>query len=67
MALLKSVESDLSSVKLDYKSGDTVVTGVAITTEGVILGGGATDKTETDGVNGVKLTQSVTEKVKLAM
>ena len=65
MALLKSVESDLSSVKLDYKSGDTVVTGVAITTEGVILGG-ATDKTETDGVNGVKLTQSVTEKVKLA-
>ena len=66
MALLKSVESDLSSVKLDYKSGDAVVTGVAITTEGVTLGGGATDKTETDGVNGVKLTQSVTEKVKLA-
>ena len=65
MALLKSVESDLSSVKLDYKSGDTVET-VAITTEGVTLGGGATDKTETDGVNGVKLTQSVTEKVKLA-
>ena len=65
MALLKSVESDLRSVKLDYKSGDTVET-VAITTEGVTLGGGATDKTETDGVNGVKLTQSVTEKVKLA-
>ena len=66
MALLKSVKSDLSSVKLDYKSGDAVVEGATITTEGIVLGGGSTEKTESDGVNGVKLTQIVTEKVLLA-
>ena len=62
MALLKSAESDLSGVKLTY---DATHKDITITEAGVILGGGATEKTEETGVNGVKLTQIVSEKVSL--
>ena len=52
MALLKS-DSDLSGIKLNYSGG----TGATITTEGVTFNGGSGgEQTETDGVNGVKLT-----------
>ena len=52
MALLKS-GSDLSAIKLNYSGG----TGATITTEGVTFNGGSGgEQTETDGVNGVKLT-----------
>ena len=59
MGLLKS-GSDLSAIKLDHATGS----GIAITTTGVDLA--PVDMTETTGVNGVKLAQSVTGKVLLA-
>ena len=59
MMLLKS-GSDLSTIKLDHKNGK----GVEITKSGVDLG--SSEKTEAAGENGVKLTQTVTEKVTLA-
>ena len=59
MMLLKS-SSDLSTIKLDHKNGK----GVEITKSGVDLG--SSEKTEAAGENGVKLTQTVTEKVTLA-
>ena len=59
MGLLKS-GSDLSAIKLDHATGS----GIAITTTGVDLA--PADMTETTGVNGVKLAQSVTGKVLLA-
>ena len=63
MALLKS-GSDLSAIKLKYSGS---ATGVAITTDGVVIrSGGGTPTTETDGVNGVKLTATSSEKVLLA-
>ena len=62
MALLKS-GSDLSAIKLKYSDSTT---GVAITTSGVVISGGGTPTTETDGVNGVKLTSTSSEKVLLA-
>ena len=70
MALLKS-DSILGAsgvgIGLVYKDGSTEKTATsAELATGVTLGGGATDKTEDTGVNGVKLTQSVTEKVKLS-
>ena len=59
MGLLKN-GSDLSAIKLDHATGS----GIAITTTGVDLA--PVDMTETTGVNGVKLAQSVTGKVLLA-
>ncbi|MBQ7417944.1 MAG: ESPR domain-containing protein, partial [Acidaminococcaceae bacterium] len=63
MALLKATGdgADLSAIKLNYSGGS----GVAITTGGVVIGG-ATPTTETDGVNGVKLTSTSSDKVLLA-
>ncbi|MBO5591223.1 MAG: ESPR domain-containing protein, partial [Acidaminococcaceae bacterium] len=61
MAMLKS-GSDLSAIKLNYSGG----TGIAITTDGVVISGGGTPTTETDGVNGVKLTSTSSDKVLLA-
>ena len=63
MALLKATGdgADLSTIKLNYSGGS----GVAITTGGVVIGG-ATPTTETDGVNGVKLTSTSSDKVLLA-
>ena len=62
MALLKATGdgADLSTIKLNYSGG----TGVAITTDGVEIGGGA--PTPDDGVNGVKLTSTSSDKVLLA-
>ena len=62
MALLKS-GSDLSAIKLKYSGS---ATGIAITTDGVVISGGGTPTTETDGVNGVKLTSTSSDKVLLA-
>ena len=59
MGLLTS-GSDLSAIKLDHATGS----GVTISTSGVDLA--PVDMTETTGVNGVKLAQSVTGKVLLA-
>ena len=58
MTLLKS-DSDLSTITLTYSDGTK-----AITTAGINLG--TADRTEAEGVNGVKLTQSINEKVLLA-
>jgi len=62
MSLLKATGdgADLSTIKLNYSGG----TGVAITTDGVEIGGGA--PTPDDGVNGVKLTSTSSDKVLLA-
>ena len=62
MALLKS-GSDLSTIKLTY---DDTHKDITITTDGVVLGGGGTEKTETTGEKGVKITRTVDEKVSLA-
>ena len=62
MSLLKTTDSDLSAIKLTY---DDTHKDIPITTEGVILVGG-TEKTETTGEKGVKLTRTVNEKVSLA-
>ena len=62
MALLKS-GSDLSTIKLTY---DDTHKDITITTDGVVLGGGGTEKTETTGEKGVKITRTVNEKVSLA-
>ena len=63
MALLKATGdgADLSTIKLNYSGGS----GIAITTGGVVIGGG-TPTTEKDGVNGVKLTSTSSDKVLLA-
>ena len=70
MALLKSnsiLGANGVGIGLTYKDGSTEKTATsAELAMGVTLGGGATDKTEDTGVNGVKLTQSITEKVKLS-
>ncbi len=70
MALLKSnsiLGASGVGIGLTYKDGSTEKTATsAELAMGVTLGGGATDKTEDTGVNGVKLTQSITEKVKLS-
>jgi hypothetical protein len=63
MALLKNTNSDLSTVTLTYNGG----TGVAITTEGVVISGSTEEQTEETGVGGVKLTtQGGNETVKLS-
>ncbi|MBR1495012.1 MAG: hypothetical protein IJ601_08220 [Acidaminococcaceae bacterium] len=63
MSLLKATGdgADLSTIKLNYSGGS----GIAITTGGVVIGGG-TPTTEKDGVNGVKLTSTSSDKVLLA-
>ena len=65
MALLKATadDSDLSTIKLTY---DDTHKDITITTDGVVLGGGGTEKTETTGEKGVKITRTVNEKVSLA-
>ena len=67
MALLKATadDSDLSAITLTYKDGSTVVTGKEINASGVVISGG-TPSTEKDGVNGVKLTSTSSDKVLLA-
>lgn len=63
MSLLKATgeDADLSTIKLNYQGGQ----GKEITTDGVVISGG-TPTTEKDGVNGVKLTSTSSNKVLLA-